>query len=300
MQGPACNAGPVTFTISVTPASAAPAIVTTGSPAALNTVYGTPSASTSFNVLGNNLTAGILVTPPAGFEVSADNTIFSNTLTIAAGAGNTPVYIRLTGTAYAGNYTGNIVLSSAGTASVNISIPQSVVNPAVLTVMADNKTRRYGSPNPVLTATYSGFVNGENVLQLTTPPQLSTIATITSQPGDYRILVNGAASNNYTFIYETGTLTITAGRQQPLVPNVFTPNNDGHNDTWDIQYLDAYPNCLVNVYDRYGQNVLTSHGYSNPWNGTRNNVALPDGAYYYMISLDNGQSVISGYVTIIR
>ncbi len=35
-----------------------------------------------------------------------------------------------------------------------------------------------------------------------------------------------------------------------VVPNTFTPNNDGINDTWDIKYLDNYPNCTVKIYNR--------------------------------------------------
>lgn len=299
-QSGTCNSAPVTFTITVTAASAAPVITTAASLSALNTIYGTPSASSSFSVSGSNLTEGILVAPPAGFEVSVDNAIFSNTITIVPGASPIKVYIRLSGTAHVGNYTGNIVLSSAGAVSVNISVPESSVNPAALSITADNKTKTYGSPNPVLTATYSGFVNGDNVSQLTTPPQLSTTATVASQPGDYAISINGAVSTDYTFNYFAGILTIKTGSQKPLVPNVFTPNGDGINDHWDIKFPESYLNNVVYVYNRYGERVYSTNNYSIPWDGTRNGTNLPDGTYYYIINSDSGQWIGTGFVTIIR
>jgi len=88
--------------------------------------------------------------------------------------------------------------------------------------------------------------------------------------------------------------------QLPLVPNTFTPNNDGINDTWEIKYLDTYTECTVDVFNRYGQKVYTSVGYKIPWNGRFNNNELPVGVYYYIINPKHGRKLLSGYVTIIR
>ncbi|MDB5158934.1 MAG: Gliding motility-associated C-terminal protein [Mucilaginibacter sp.] len=88
--------------------------------------------------------------------------------------------------------------------------------------------------------------------------------------------------------------------QLPLVPNTFTPNNDGINDTWEIKYLDTYTECTVDVFNRYGQKVYTSVGYKIPWNGRFNNSELPVGVYYYIINPKHGRKLLSGYVTIIR
>jgi PKD repeat protein len=54
----------------------------------------------------------------------------------------------------------------------------------------------------------------------------------------------------------------------PVVPNAFTPNGDGINDTWDIKYLQTYPNNTVEVYNRYGERLYSSIGYAVPWDGT--------------------------------
>ncbi|MDP9047415.1 MAG: PKD domain-containing protein, partial [Bacteroidota bacterium] len=85
-----------------------------------------------------------------------------------------------------------------------------------------------------------------------------------------------------------------------VIPNTFTPNGDGINDSWNILYLDTYPGNAVEIFDRYGRKVFSSIGYSTPWDGTYNGSALPSGTYYYMINPKNGRKVIAGSVTIVR
>ncbi|HUR11893.1 MAG TPA: gliding motility-associated C-terminal domain-containing protein, partial [Flavitalea sp.] len=86
----------------------------------------------------------------------------------------------------------------------------------------------------------------------------------------------------------------------PKVPNAFSPNGDGINDTWNIQFLDSYPGCTVDVYNRYGQIIFHSSGYSRPWDGKFNGGSLPVGTYYWIINPKNGRSTMSGSVTLIR
>lgn len=86
----------------------------------------------------------------------------------------------------------------------------------------------------------------------------------------------------------------------PVVPNTFTPNGDGRNDTWVIKYLDSYPNATVDIFSRYGEKVYSSVGYPAPWDGTYKGSDLPVGVYYYIINPKNGRSVMSGSLTIVR
>ncbi|MFN3794850.1 MAG: PKD domain-containing protein [Chitinophagaceae bacterium] len=88
----------------------------------------------------------------------------------------------------------------------------------------------------------------------------------------------------------------------PKVPNAFSPNGDGVNDTWVIKYLEDYPNSKVDIYNRYGQLVYHSEGYVNGrgWDGTTNGKPLPIGTYYYVIQPGSGRKPISGSITIIR
>jgi hypothetical protein len=188
-----------------------PVISTTGSLSALSTTYGTVSSSGTFNVSGTDITAGILVTPPTGFEVSLDNTTFAPTVTVGAAGtiASTPVFIRLSSLTAAGSYSGNAVLSSSGAAGVNVATVSSKVNKATLTVTANHATKVYGAFNPALGVTYTGFVNGDTNASLTTGPAASTTAIIGSAVGTYPITAHGAASANYRISYTAGTLTVT-------------------------------------------------------------------------------------------
>ena len=86
----------------------------------------------------------------------------------------------------------------------------------------------------------------------------------------------------------------------PVIPNVFTPNGDGINDTWQIKNLPDYSDCEMNIYNRYGQLIHRSLGYSKEWNGSSNGQPLPAATYYYIIDLKTGAKPLSGFVDIIR
>lgn len=98
----------------------------------------------------------------------------------------------------------------------------------------------------------------------------------------------------------TATQTVKVRVDTDLhIPNAFTPNGDGINDTWKINALLVYPQCTVSVFNRYGQRVYYSRGYSG-WDGTLNGKALAVGTYYYIIKTTANNPTFSGSVTIIR
>ena len=293
-----CYGNPITFTITVNP-DVLPAFSETGSLTAMETTYGTPSASQSFTVSGTSTRAGILLAAPPGFELSLDNNVFSPMLT-AGGAGtinSTTVYVRIAAATVVGTYSGHILLTSPGAANLTVAIPNSTVTPADLVIIADDKTKAFDAPDPALTLTFTGFKNNDGAAQLVYPPVVSTTATRTSPPGTYPITVGGAFSENYTISYVQGVLTITPN---VIIPNTFTPNGDGVNDTWDIGKINDYPNCVVQVFSRYGQMVFQSTGYGVPWDGTYKGSPLPVGTYYYIINLNADVPLLSGFVAVIR
>jgi uncharacterized delta-60 repeat protein len=89
------------------------------------------------------------------------------------------------------------------------------VLPAPLTINANNKVRRVNTPNPPLTASYSGLVAGDSPEVLDIPPTLTTTATVDSPPGDYPIVVSGAADADYTITFVNGILQVTPGTTGP-------------------------------------------------------------------------------------
>jgi gliding motility-associated-like protein len=293
-----CVGTPVTFHITV---DAQPALITaTGTLAALSTTYGTASSATSFTVSGSGLTQTISITPPNGFEVSTDNHTFSTGIQIgmASIVPTTNVYLRLAATSPVGTYSGNISVRSAGAPDIDYATANSTVNPATLTIRADDQARALGTPNPVLTATYTGFVNNETTSVLTTLPTISTTANESSPVGQYPIAVSGAGATNYTFNYIPGVLTVSAEEQALVIPNTFTPNNDGINDTWTIKNMSTYASFTVSIFNRNGQQLYFSNRYAMPWDGRYRGAELPAGTYYYVINADS--KTLSGYVTIIR
>jgi gliding motility-associated-like protein len=86
----------------------------------------------------------------------------------------------------------------------------------------------------------------------------------------------------------------------PAIPNTFSPNNDGINDTWRIDFLNTYPENRVQIFTRTGKIVFESRGYNTPWDGTIKGKPLPFDTYYYIIEPGNGRDPITGYVTILK
>ncbi|MFN3850363.1 MAG: gliding motility-associated C-terminal domain-containing protein [Spirosomataceae bacterium] len=69
-----------------------------------------------------------------------------------------------------------------------------------------------------------------------------------------------------------------------LIPNGFTPNNDNENDTWVIRHVEQYPDCIVQVINRWGNTVYRSVSYPTPWDGRDSQGRLLDiGTYLYKI-----------------
>jgi gliding motility-associated-like protein len=114
-----------------------------------------------------------------------------------------------------GTYTIQQGTLSAGT-NYNITgfIPSYfIINKAELSVSGSTAERRYLEQNPVLTITYSGFVNGEDKSVLDVLPTASTIANAESDAGIYTITVSGGSDNNYSFKYISGVLNILKADQ---------------------------------------------------------------------------------------
>ena len=88
--------------------------------------------------------------------------------------------------------------------------------------------------------------------------------------------------------------------KKPAIPNIFSPNGDGIHDKWVIGFLDTYPGCTVEIFNRYGQRIYYTIGYSNPWDGTINGKPVPVGTYYYIVDPKNGRQKMTGYVDIVR
>ena len=94
-----------------------------------------------------------------------------------------------------------------------------------------------------------------------------------------------------------------------IIPNAFSPDGDGINDTWTIRgdLSENYPNNQIRIFNRWGVSVYETKGYQNDWNGSNYNSSgstssnLPVGTYFYLLDLNgDGSNVKKGYVYLTR
>lgn len=86
------------------------------------------------------------------------------------------------------------------------------------------------------------------------------------------------------------------------VPSGFTPNGDGHNDTWVLDFAVLFPEIDVKVFSRWGEPLFRSVGYHTPWDGKYDGKPVPMGTYYYAIELHDPRfpEALTGPLTVIR
>jgi len=83
---------------------------------------------------------------------------------------------------------------------------------------------------------------------------------------------------------DSDEVTVTV-RPPIRIPNAFTPNGDGRDDTWQIEFIEQFPENTVTVYNRWGTKIFSAENYSraNEWRGDINGQPAPVGTYYYVV-----------------
>jgi gliding motility-associated-like protein len=84
-------------------------------------------------------------------------------------------------------------------------------------------------------------------------------------------------------------------------PDGITPNGDGYNDVWIIDFIEQFPGNVVEIYNRWGELLFHADGYQQDWDGTYEGKELPIGTYYYIIDLNSEfEKPFTGPITILR
>ena len=104
---------------------------------------------------------------------------------------------------------------------------------------------------------------------------------------------------------EEGYIYITVkGSSRYFIPNIITPNEDGMNDKWELDFLSEYPDHIVTVYNWQSKIVFQAKNYQNDWDGKGQTatgyvgqVNLPNGIYTYVIDLGN-KVILKGWIEI--
>lgn len=135
----------------------------------------------------------------------------------------------------------------------------------------DNPNIVSPNANPTETSTYTVTVTGQNGCTASD----EVVITVNDENGD----------------------PIDNGELNLSIRNAFSPNGDGVNDTWHIQGAENYPDILIKIFSRNGQEIFQSNG-TQDWDGAFKGKELPIGAYYYMVSAEGKE--VSGVINLIR
>ena len=121
-----------------------------------------------------------------------------------------------------------------------------------------------------------------------------------TDPGEYCITLIATNDNGCT------DTSLQCGLVIELIefeyPNTFTPNGDGINDLFEITGIENYPQNNFMVFNRWGNKVYEKDGYDNTWDGRngRSGLALPDGAYFWVLKRNDDTKDLVGEVVIFR
>jgi len=162
---------------------------------------------------------------------------------------------------------------------------------ADVTILATSTTVLGGNPTGPVGATYSwdpilGLDNGTNSNPVANPTVTTTYTvTVTS--------AEGCISSDIVIVTVVANITFANG---------ISPNADGANDEWIIDNIELFPRSVVEVYNRWGELLFQSTGYTEKWKGVFKGQLLPVGTYYYIINLNDPffPDVLTGPITILR
>lgn len=148
-----------------------------------------------------------------------------------------------------------------------------------------------------LTGSLNDNTNSISWSPVTFIDDIYSLQPFVNPPGDMEFVLK--ATSNFGCGVSSDTVFVKVFRDI-FVPNAFSPNGDGVNDTWNIPALAAYPGFEISVYNRWGQKVFNTRSMLKAWDGKLNGKPLPVGAYNYFINMGSGLTQLKGTVLIIR
>jgi len=201
-----------------------PTCTTTASPTSPVGIY----ASSCSGAVGSNYTisyvAGSVQVVPANLTVTAASDLATYGGTVPAVTASYSGFVNgdsasslttaptCTTTATSTSPVGTYPTTCSGAMDANYAISYAngvvQIQPSPLQITASSDSMTYGGAAPVVTASYSGFVNGDSASSLTTAPTCTTAVTAVSPVGTYPSTCSGAADANYAISYNDGTVTI--------------------------------------------------------------------------------------------
>ena len=307
-----------------------PTIITTAdqnSPAGTYPII--PSAATDPNYTITYVDGILTVTKTALTITAKPHTILYNGTNYSGGNG-----VILTGMATGesiSNLTGTLNYKGTSQGAINVGtytiIPDGLSSPnyninyvgdaleikkATLKIIAGNQIVNFGTPTSKIltdaTFTYASLLGGDNASAITGSLSYSTNYTPLTSPGSTGIyiepIITGLSAANYELIAEKGNITITALLTSSAfqMPNAFTPNSDGHNDTFKI-IQNGYVTSIISfrIFTKSGKLIFSDK--DGAWDGRYAGVMLDSDVYIWIadfMNKNNVQEHLTGTVLLLK
>ncbi|MCA0349636.1 MAG: T9SS type B sorting domain-containing protein [Bacteroidetes bacterium] len=140
----------------------------------------------------------------------------------------------------------------------------------------------------------------------------NSIEIIVSGIGEYEYSLDGiifqdsntfnniVAGEYVVYVRDKKGCGITQGNTYVLsYPKFFTPNGDGYNDFWKINFSHNEPNLKIKIFDRYGTFITTLSSNSDGWDGKFNGKEQFSDDYWFIVTRGNGEKY-KGHFTLKR
>ncbi len=196
--------------------NAAATVATSGALSALSTLLGEASTAGTVAITGTSLTAPIVATAPAGFEVSSDGTTFGTTATFTpiGGAVSGTLSVRIAAATAVGTYSGSVSLASSGATTATVAVPASTVTDELVFDVASGQSVTHSAAR---TGAIKFVKRGLGTLVL---DALGTHTGLTSVEGGTLVVAHGQALAASAVRVNSGaTLKVNSGvtMQSPSV-----------------------------------------------------------------------------------
>ena len=270
-----------------------------------------------------SITAKILTITAKPYTITYNGTAYAGgngviPTGLAAGESITNLNGTLTygGTSQGAKNIGSYTIIPDGLSSPNYNInyvgDNLEIKKATLKVIAGDQSVQFGTELAKVLSdavyTYTGLVGGDNATAIAGAVSYSTNYTPLTSTGASGIylepIITGLSNSNYDIIAVKGTITITAPASSPVfqIPNAFTPNSDGHNDTFKI-IENGYVTSIIGfkIFTKSGKLVFSDKDAA--WDGRYAGVMLDADVYIWIadfMNKNNVQEHLTGTVLLLK
>lgn len=248
-----------------------------------------------------------VVNPIPNINLTGDELVCSNlptfTKVIDAGIQDSAPIGNYT---YAWSFNGNIILGETNyTLTVNT---EGIYTVKVTTGQGCARTRTITvSASDIATITNVDIVDlaDSNSITVSVTGNGDYVYRLDDEFGVYQedsIFTNVSAGIHTVFVKDLNGCGIVPKEVAVLgIPNYFTPNQDGYNDTWNVKGINASfnTNTIIYIFDRYGKLVKQISPIGEGWDGTYTGKSMPADDYWYSVQLEDGR-LMKGHFSLKR